>query len=311
MARIRTIKPEFPQSESIGRLSRDARLLFVQLWTIVDDAGRARAASRMLASLLYPYDDDAPKQISKWLFELEHENMIRRYEVDGAQYLDIPKWSEHQKIDRPSSSRLPAYREPSPSPREDSRALDADLGPGPSTLDLDHSCAVANATRTDRDEVFEEFWKTYPKRDGVNPKAPARKAFCALTKSGVDARLIIDGARRCAVADHDKIGTPYIPQAVKWLRDRRWEDYQATAPPDAEPAWMKPPPGARSHEEILAGNGHAKDIGAEVRSDTGVGNVRPGEPRELQLPGGGTLRTTVGGSQSVASDDQARDATSQ
>ena len=43
MPRIRTIKPEFPQSETIGRLSRDARLLFLQLFTLVDDAGRARA----------------------------------------------------------------------------------------------------------------------------------------------------------------------------------------------------------------------------------------------------------------------------
>lgn len=34
MARIRSIKPEFPQSESIGKLSRDARPLFVLLWTI-------------------------------------------------------------------------------------------------------------------------------------------------------------------------------------------------------------------------------------------------------------------------------------
>ena len=56
MPRIRTIKPEFPQSESVGRLSREARLLFLLLFTLVDDAGRSRAASRMLASVLYPYD---------------------------------------------------------------------------------------------------------------------------------------------------------------------------------------------------------------------------------------------------------------
>ena len=33
VARIRTIKPEFPQSESVGRLSRDARLLFILVWS--------------------------------------------------------------------------------------------------------------------------------------------------------------------------------------------------------------------------------------------------------------------------------------
>ena len=129
MARIRTIKPEFPQSESIGKLSRDARLLFVQLWTIVDDAGRTRAASRMLASLLYPYDDDARSLIDGWLDELAAGNMIRLYEADGSRYLEIVKWLEHQKIDRPSPSKLPEYTQPLARPRDDSRSLDADLVP--------------------------------------------------------------------------------------------------------------------------------------------------------------------------------------
>src|SRR6202035_678860 len=111
MSRIRTIKPEFPQSETIGRLSRDARLLFVLLWTIADDAGRARAASRMLASLLYPYDDDAPSLIDGWLDDLEHHDCVRRYEVDGSRYLEIVNWLKHQKIDHPSASRLPPFSE--------------------------------------------------------------------------------------------------------------------------------------------------------------------------------------------------------
>lgn len=131
MGRIRTIKPEFPQSESVGRLSRDARLLFIMLWTIVDDAGRARAASRMLASLLYPYDDDAKTHIVQWLFELEREGCVKLYEVDGNAYLEIEKWLEHQKIDHATKSRLP---EPVARAREDSRKLAPDLVP--SILDL-------------------------------------------------------------------------------------------------------------------------------------------------------------------------------
>ncbi|MGH9503831.1 MAG: hypothetical protein ACRD20_13340 [Terriglobales bacterium] len=137
MGRIRTIKPEFVQSESIGRLSREARLLFIQLWTISDDEGRARAASRMLASLLYPYDDDAPTLIDGWLLELETQDCILRYERDGNIYLQICKWLIHQKIDKPSKSRLPLFDEAS---RKLSKAREAsttdlvprivDLGPG-------------------------------------------------------------------------------------------------------------------------------------------------------------------------------------
>lgn len=130
MGRIRSIKPEFPQSESIGRLSREARLLFIQIWTLVDDSGRARGTSRMLASLLYPYDPDAPMLIGAWLDELEREDHVRRYTVDGQTYLDVPKFLEHQKIDKPSKSKLPAFENPrecSPNPREVS-TTDQDQG---------------------------------------------------------------------------------------------------------------------------------------------------------------------------------------
>jgi hypothetical protein len=109
MARIRTIKPEFPHSESMGRVSRESRLCFILLWTIADDAGRLRGNSRMLASLLYPYDDDAKNKIDTWLGQLSSEGCIARYDVDGTSYLQILNWLDHQKIDKPSASKLPAF----------------------------------------------------------------------------------------------------------------------------------------------------------------------------------------------------------
>src|SRR6267142_5385248 len=121
MARIRSIKPEFPQSESMGRVSRDARLCFVNLWTLSDDSGRLRGNSRMLASLLYPYADDAPGLIEGWLGELEREDCIVRYKIDSDHYLQLCNWLKHQKIDKPSKSKIPPPPEPSrnlASPRE-------------------------------------------------------------------------------------------------------------------------------------------------------------------------------------------------
>jgi hypothetical protein len=231
MPRIRTIKPELPQSESIGRLSRDARLLFIQLFTVVDDAGRARAASRLLASLLYPYDDDAPSLIDHWMTELERHRQIRRYEVNGSQYLEIVKWLEHQKIDRPSASRLPEYRERSEPSREDSRDFDADLGPSTCTLDQGpHTAAGADAPPDVRD-YFEEFWKEYPQRDGDNPKQPAKMRFDQLVKTGVDPLLIIAGARQYAAKAREKghERTQYIAHALKWLSEKRWSDIAAVS----------------------------------------------------------------------------------
>lgn len=143
MGRIRCIKPDFAQSESMGRVSREARLLFILLWTVVDDAGRTRASSRMLASLLYPYDDDvagtressrmlanaresSTNLIDAWMAELEAENCLVRYVVDGSTYLQICNWARHQKIDRPSASKIPAFDESSRVLANPRRVLDAD-----------------------------------------------------------------------------------------------------------------------------------------------------------------------------------------
>jgi len=139
MARIRTIKPEVVESESLGKLSRESRLLFILLWTFVDDDGRSRASSRLLASRLYPYDEDAPALIGAWLEELELGGHVRLYEVEGDSYLDIPKWLKHQKIDHPSKSRLPEFREgsrESASHPETFAPHTLDLGPVPRTKDL-------------------------------------------------------------------------------------------------------------------------------------------------------------------------------
>lgn len=125
--RIRSIKPEFWESESLGRVSREARLLFIGLFSCCDDVGRARASSRLLASRLYPYDDDAFKKLPGWISELEKQGCIRLYQVDGEAYLDIPKWQNHQKIDKPSASKLPSFD----AIREDSRGFEKNsLGTG-------------------------------------------------------------------------------------------------------------------------------------------------------------------------------------
>lgn len=88
-------------------------------------------------------------------------------------------------------------------------------------------------------QPFELFWKAYPKRSGSNPRAPAEKVFLGFVKAGVASADIIAGAKAHAIAEPEKVGTQFIPQAVKWLRDRRWEDYlsSATASPDKEIDW--------------------------------------------------------------------------
>jgi len=110
-------------SESVGRLSRDARLLLVGLITQVDDDGRTRASSRGLASLLLPFDEINENQIDAWIEELEKENIFHRYVVDGATYGYLPNFNKHQKIDHPSKSKYPPPTDILANPREGSRIL--------------------------------------------------------------------------------------------------------------------------------------------------------------------------------------------
>ena len=110
--RIRTIKPEFWVSESIGRISREARLLFIGLWSFADDSGRGRGALPAISGALFPYDGDAHEKVSVWFAELEREGMVVRYKSeDGNTYYEIPKWLSHQKIEKPSKSKFPAFTE--------------------------------------------------------------------------------------------------------------------------------------------------------------------------------------------------------
>jgi hypothetical protein len=112
MPRIRTIQPNFARSPSMSRVTRDARLMFVLLWTIVDDEGRCHDDPALLADVLYPHDFDVERHLPVWLDELEGEGCVERYAVDGVDYLRIVHWHQHQHIDHPTASLLP------PSPHE-------------------------------------------------------------------------------------------------------------------------------------------------------------------------------------------------
>ena len=75
---------------------------------------------------------------------------------------------------------------------------------------------------------FQTFWTLKPKRKGSNPKFVARKSFEKLVRSGVDPSLIIQGVRQWANQEKEnkKLDTEFVPMAVTWLNQRRFEDYE-------------------------------------------------------------------------------------
>lgn len=98
--------------------------------------------------------------------------------------------------------------------------------------------SVDKPTRPAADEKFDEFWKAYPHRgEAADPKKPAREKFDRAVKRGVDPKAIIAGAKRFAEIERraGRAGTEKCAQAVTWLNQDRWQDYQP-APSDQQPA---------------------------------------------------------------------------
>lgn len=108
--RIRSIKPEFWSSEDIAALDWPTRLLFIGLWSYVDDNGVGRDNEKLIMADLFPLEDD-PREtlatVSRGLQALCDGGQITRYEVDGRAYLYINAWASHQRIDRPNKPRYP------------------------------------------------------------------------------------------------------------------------------------------------------------------------------------------------------------
>ena len=110
--RIRTIKPEFWRSEDIAALSIEDRLLFIGLWSYVEDNGVGRDEPQLIQCDLYPLDTftEASVRTHGGLMRLSQQGLITRYEgPDGRRYLQINSWDKHQKINRPSKLRFPQY----------------------------------------------------------------------------------------------------------------------------------------------------------------------------------------------------------
>uniref|UniRef100_A0AAU1ZSR0 Phage or prophage related protein n=1 Tax=Streptomyces sp. NBC_00093 TaxID=2975649 RepID=A0AAU1ZSR0_9ACTN len=118
MARIRTIKPEAFVSESLAAVTLTAERTFLGLLTQADDQGRHRDHAAIIAGQLWVLrPEHTPSDVETDLAQLSDAGLICRYTgPDDKRYLHIVTWHQHQKINRPSVSRLPSC------PHHDARA---------------------------------------------------------------------------------------------------------------------------------------------------------------------------------------------
>lgn len=232
--RIRSIKPEFWKSEDVAALSWPDRLIFIGLWSYVDDNGVGRDNERLIMADLFPLEED-PREtlatISRGLQTLFRRGLIARYSVAGKPFFYVTGWPDHQKIDKPNKPRYPLptcddaiIRDTLATPSRDSREI-----PSPGAVEQRNRGTEEQGKEipcpAEPDVVadpwlFSEFWKYYPRK--VRKEA-ARKAWTAAMRKKADPDAIVAAADRYA-RDPNLPPENFIPHPATWLNSGAWQD---------------------------------------------------------------------------------------
>lgn len=237
MARIRTIKPEFFTSLTIASLPLTARLTFIGLWTHADDEGRCVDDARLVKAAVWPLDDRLASEVEEDIKALTEASLIARYTVSGRSYLAVNGWVEHQRINRPTQSRLPPPpgRSAPPPTSENTTLTETSVSThgGISEDSLaerkgkeqgtgNREVTRAKKPRADHDPAFDLFWEVYPRKAA---KPAAAKAWARAVKKA-DAQALIAAAAQ--YRDDPGRDPQYTAHPATWLNHERWNDQPVT-----------------------------------------------------------------------------------
>jgi hypothetical protein len=102
------IKPDFWIDEKLGKMPEATQLLYIGLWCVADDEYRMVYDLERIAVSVWPYKRLSNKEIEKRMQPLLDAKRIVVYRVAGQTYAWLPKMGQHQKIQHPTPSKLPA-----------------------------------------------------------------------------------------------------------------------------------------------------------------------------------------------------------
>lgn len=247
--RIRSIKPEFWRSDDIDALCIEDRLLFIGLWSYVDDSGVGVDKPSAIAADLFAGDlsrdpQECSVRVHGGLKRLSEAGLIYRYSADGRRYLHITSWDRHQRINRPTESRFPGptsgNAESSDSCSEGSVRAQADypVGTGEQgNRGEEEKSSSAARTETDPDPAdakptdrFPEFYAAYPRRV---QRRDAEKAWRAAMRRKADAGHVIAAAKR--YAELTRTTDPrFVKHPASWLNSGAYDDQEPSLTADAD-----------------------------------------------------------------------------
>jgi hypothetical protein len=94
--RIRAVRPDFWQDDTLGHLSDAVRLFYIGLWCVADDAGWLEWKPAQIGAALYPYRSSSRRErdIDQWGDILVQAGRVVRYPCGCAR---IPTLTKHQR----------------------------------------------------------------------------------------------------------------------------------------------------------------------------------------------------------------------
>lgn len=102
------VDPHIWESFSFAELSDLAKILFISLISHADDEGRGIAGAAYIKNITFPHDETRRvAEVQKALSEIALHTSTQFYQVDGREYYCLLNWTDYQKVDKPSKSKLP------------------------------------------------------------------------------------------------------------------------------------------------------------------------------------------------------------
>lgn len=245
--RIRSIKPEFWRSDDIDALSIPDRLLFIGLWSYVDDNGVGLFSIKDIVGDLFAGDmlrdsNETLIRVKEGLKALFERGLIEIYSLDGSTYLAITNWGKHQRVPNPNKPRYPRPSNDSETPlylfneslirpneslrtgtgEQRNRGTEEQIPPiapqgGRSESEPETYEPTSEPTRS-----FEQFWSLYPNHD--YPDAAIREFKRVLRRTGTERVTLVALLQGAQMLRDEHRDPRYIPTASKWLHDGGWKN---------------------------------------------------------------------------------------
>jgi len=177
MARDRNLPLDFWTWENVIACSLKGRLLFLGLWNFADDHGVLPLRPGAIRLQVFPGDTLDDQSVRATIDELVAHGLLRVYEVEGNEYLQIADWTIHQRLGKRARRRYP--RDPSlPPPEPPVIPADAAEHAPPPAVEPRRLAPIAQPERWRRmiKNLLRQYWPRHPLIELMDDEAADRWA---------------------------------------------------------------------------------------------------------------------------------------